>query len=101
MADLFERLFPSSAEQDNIPVHTFRAAMGDYAAGYTSRNEIVACWDLDIEAQADLDVLLSKINGLTALGKAAFLLELHDVMMIAEAGAKYTTKATFRVRLGL
>ncbi|KPL05617.1 hypothetical protein AMJ85_11610 [candidate division BRC1 bacterium SM23_51] len=102
MADLFDRLFPSGEEpSDKIPVHAFRAAMGDYAAGYTTRSEIISYWSLDSEAQTDLDVLLAEINASTPLEKAFFLLQLHDVMMIAEQGAKYTTKAAFRDRLGL
>lgn len=103
MADLFDRLFPDIAGLPipNISVHTMRAALGDYAAGHSSRAEIVAYWDLDTDAQNDLDALLTAIDSKSALGKAAFLLELHDVMLIAQAGAKYTTKADFRTRLGL
>lgn len=102
MADLFDRLFPQGEDRSGkIAVHTFRAALGDYAAGNTTRTEIVNYFGLDAEAQTDLDVLLAAIDGKTALGKAGFLIELHDVMMIAEAGAKYTTKAAFRARLGI
>jgi len=100
MADLFDRLFPGPHEP-NISVHAFRAALGDYTTGYTSRAEIIAYWDLDSEAQADLNAVCDAIDGKTALGKAAFLIELHDVMLIAQAGAKYTTKAAFRTRMGL
>jgi hypothetical protein len=98
MADLFDRLF---TEPDNIPIHSFRAALGDYAAGETIRSEIVNYFNLDAEAQTDLDVLLGQIDGSNNIQKALFLLQLHDVMMIAEEGAKYTTKAEFKTRLGL
>lgn len=101
MADLFERLFPDDPREPNIPIHTFRAALGDYAAGHTTRTEIVTFWELDDEAQIDLDVLLTNLDGLTGTQRALFLLQLHDVLMIAETGAKYTTKQTFRERLGL
>jgi hypothetical protein len=101
MADLFDRLFPTEPGVHNIPVHYFRAALGDYATGNTTRAEIITHWELDADAQTDLNALCDAIDAKTALGKAAFLLELHDVMMIAEAGAKYTTKSSFRTRLGL
>lgn len=101
MADLFDRLFPVDGEAPRLSVHYFRAAMGDYTAGYTTRAQIIAFWELDAEAQADLNVLCNAIDGMTDLQQATFLLELHDVMMIAEAGAKYTDKASFRTRMGL
>ena len=98
MADLYDRLF---VEDDNIAVHSFRAAVGDYAAGHTTRAQIVGYWSLDTEAQTDLDVLLAEIDAGTNLQKALFLLQLHDVLMITEEGAKYQTKAEFVARLGL
>lgn len=99
MADLFDRIFDD--DETKIAIHSFRAALGDYSTGDTTRTEIVNYWTLDSEAQIDLDVLLAAIDSKTDLQKAQFLLELHDVLMIAEEGAKYTTKATFKVRLGL
>jgi len=101
MADLFDRLYLSSPNDASIGVHYFRAAMGDYATGHSTRQEIIGHWALDAEAQADLNVLCDHVDSLSVLGKAGFLLELHDVLMIAEEGAKYTTKAAFRARLGL
>jgi len=101
MTDLYERLFEPEEGVENIAVHYFRAALGDYATGNTTRAEIVGYWSLDTEAQTDLDVLLTRIDAAPNLGKAIFLLELHDVLMITEAGAKYQTKALFRTRMGL
>lgn len=101
MTDLYDRLFDPVAGEGNIAVHYFRAALGDYATGNTTRAQIVGYWNLDTEAQVDLDVLLARIDAASALGKAAFLIELHDVMLITEAGAKYQTKADFRTRMGL
>ncbi len=101
MTDLYDRLFEPEEGETNIAVHYFRAALGDYTMGHTTRAEIVNYWSLDTEAQVDLDVLLAKIDSSANLGKAVFLLELHDVLMITEAGAKYQTKASFRTRLGL
>lgn len=101
MTDLFDRLFPMGNEA-NIPGHYFRASVGDYVSGNTTRQEIINYWSLDSEAQADLNVLLDAVDGIGgSAGKARFLLELHDVLMISEAGAKYTTKASFKTRMGL
>jgi len=102
MADLFDRLFPTSDLEDNIPAHYFWAAIADYVAGQTTRNQIVAAWSLDTEAQADLDALLAAVD--TAIGaanKAGFASELHGIMMLAEAGLKYNTKADFSNRLNI
>jgi hypothetical protein len=101
MTDLFDRLFPADPGVENVPVHYFRAALGDYATGNTTKAEIIAFWSFDADAQTDLSALCDAIDAKTPLGKAAFLLELHDVMMIAESGTKYITKAAFKTRLGL
>lgn len=101
MTDLYDRMFNPVSGVENIAVHYFRAAMGDYTRGYTTRAEIISYWQLDAEATSDLDVLLARIDSANNLGKAVFLLELHDVLMITEAGAKYQTKAEFKTRMGL
>jgi len=101
MADLFDNLYPRNIDNSSIGVHYFRAALGDYASGYTTKAQIVAAFELDSEAEADLDILLNKLDSSDTLQKTVFLLELHDVMMIAESGKKYTTKAAFKARMGL
>jgi hypothetical protein len=102
MADLFDRLFPTDPNEENIAVHYFFAAMVDYAYGETTRAQIIAYWSLDSEAQADLNVLCDAVDALPGtIAKVSFATELHSVMMFAEAGAKYNTKATFAARLGL
>lgn len=101
MPDLYDRLFVESADYDSIAVHSSRAALGDYAAGYTTRTQIVNYWDLDAEAQIDLDVLLARLDAASPLEKVLFLLEYHDVALITEEGAKYQTKAEFKTRMGL
>lgn len=102
MPDLFDRLFPTDPDADNIPVHHFFSALVDYAAGYTTRAQITAYWNLDADAQVDLNTMCDHIDGLpSAIAKVAWGTELHAVLMFSEAGAKYNTKATFRTRLGL
>lgn len=100
--DLFDRLFPADPEEENIAVHYFFSALVDYAAGETTRQQIISYWNLDTEAQVDLNALCDHIDSLaTPVAKMAFGTELHAVLMFAEAGAKYTDKANFRARLGL
>ena len=102
MPDLFDRLINPAVTGDKMPVHTFRAAIGDYVAGQTTRNQIVAFWNLDTSAQSDLDALLVAVDAIGSNArKALWLLQLHDVLLIAEAGAKYTTKSAFAARMGL
>ena len=96
--DLYARLFEN---EPNIPIHWFRAAIGDYIDGAVTRAQIIGFWDLDSEAQADLNALCNAIDGKNALGKAQFRLTLHDVMALAEGGLRYRTRSAFRARLGL
>jgi hypothetical protein len=102
MADLFDRLFPADASEKNISAHYFFSALVDYAAGETTRQQIIDWWTLDTDAQADLNALCDQIDAISgATNKMAWGTELHAVLMFVEAGAKYTTKAAFRTRLGL
>jgi hypothetical protein len=101
MADLFDRLFPFDENEKGLGVHYFFSALVDYAAGETTRQQIIDHWSFDSEAQADLNTLCDHIDGLTTTQKMVFGVELHAVMMFAEAGVKYNTKSAFRTRLGL
>jgi hypothetical protein len=101
MADLFDRLFGTGEGEGDVPVHGFAAALIDYAAGETSRAQIVGYWGLDASAEADLDVLCDAIDGMAAAARVQFCVEFHAVAMIAEIGVKYETKGTFAARLGL
>lgn len=102
MADLFDRLFPPSIDDENIAIHAFAAAIIDYMAGQTTRAQIIAYWTLDTEAQADLNTLCNAIDALgTKADKIQFALEFDAVMLMAAHGAKYTTKSSFKTRLGL
>lgn len=101
MADLFDRLFPTG-EGANIPIHEFVAALTDYAAGETTKTQIINYYGLDTDAQTDLTALTDAIDALTGkTNKVAFILELDAVMLMAAHGAKYTTKSAFKTRMGL
>lgn len=108
MTDLFDRMFPDPDDQttQKIPIHPFRAGLDDYAAGYTTRAQIIAGFNMDAEATADLDVLLGQIN--TILGGPnpvvnvmRWMQEFESVCRLCEDDLKYTTKGDFATRLGL
>jgi len=103
MADLFERLFIHTDDQPNISVHVFWGALCDYVDGQnTTRAEIIALWELDAEAQADLHVLCDALDAAAgAVDKLVIMIRLHTVMLIAEQGLRYNTRTAFRNRLGL
>ena len=103
MADLFDRLFPGPGSGiEKIPVHAFHAAIIDYMANETTRNQIVAVWSMDSEAQTDLDALLSAVDALSGLDeKLRFAGEMDAVNKLAEADLKYTTKSEYKTRLNL
>ena len=102
MTDLFDRLFPASTSEDNIPVHAFMAAITDYIDGESTRQQIIDVWTLDASAQTDLNALCNKIDGLTQkINKVIFSLELDATMILCEADLRYTTKIAFKNRLGI
>ena len=86
----------------NITSRILYVAMVDYAAGQTTRNQIVAAFSLTPEQTTDLDALLAQINARpTAEGKMVFIGQFEAVMEIALLGLKYTDKASFKTRLGI
>lgn len=102
MADLFDRMFPADPSYElKIPVEFFGSAINDYAMGYTTRPQIINFFNLDAEAQADLAVLCDAIDLKNPNERVIFCFDLLCVCRIVESGARYTTKATFRDRLGL
>ena len=114
MTDLFDRLFPGDSAVENIGVHVFHAAIVDYIAGHTTRNQIVGVWALDTEATTDLDVLLAAVDALdpedpedpvqvvmSLVSKLQFITEMDTVNKLAEDDLKYNTKSAYRTRLGL
>ena len=70
-----------------IAVHTFAAALREVARGRRSVAQLVSAFALDAEDQADLTALMAHYAGLgTVLQKEQWLLDLHGVMVLAEAG---------------
>jgi hypothetical protein len=101
MATLFERMFPEGIEIEKIPVHYLRSALGEYTRGKITLAEIVSHWTLDAATEKELKFLTDKLDGLTKTEQAEFLVELHDVFMLAEAGIKAKNQTDFDKRLDL
>lgn len=100
MADLFDRIFGDIPGGETIAVHTWEAAIVDYMAGQTTRAQIIAGFNLDAEATADLDFVLSEVDSLgTVLDKIRFIMEMDAVNILAETELKYNTKSAYRARL--
>lgn len=86
----------------NITSRMLYVAMVDYAAGETTRNQIVAAFSLTPEQTTDLDALLAHIDAAaTPAAKVVFILQFEAVMEIALLGLKYTDKPSFKARLGI
>jgi len=70
-----------------IAVHAFTAALREVARGRRTVAQLVTVFALDADDQADLNALGAHYTALgTVLAKEQWLLDLHGVMVLAEAG---------------
>ena len=99
MYNLFQRLFISSTAYEKIAVHAFYSALVDFAAGYTTKAQIITVFILDATAEANLDSLIAAYQ--VSTDKNQWLQELHAVMCLAEAELKYNSGPAFAARMGL
>ena len=108
--DLFDRGFaanPFDSTHPDYPSfriggHMMDAVLVDYAEGASSRAQIITALELGTEAITDLDVILAEIDAAgTVVGKLRFAANFGAVVVIAQAGLRYTTKSEFKTRLGL
>lgn len=99
MASLTDRLLNIAGKK--IPVHQFMAIMGELERGQVTRNQIVNKLALDTEGQNELDALISVLDGKVGIEKFKFVSEVHDVLLLGEAGYLYTDKESLRTRLGI
>lgn len=99
MANLFQRLFIDSIDYESISVHYFYAAIVDLAAGETTKQQIITAFNLDTDAEGNLDSLITAYQNST--NKQQWLHELHAVMCLAEGGLKYVDGPSFATRMGL
>ncbi len=109
--DLFDRLFlenPLDPATDpdyqdfSIGGHLMDAVLVEYAEGESTRTQIINGLKLGTDATVDLDALLAGIDGAVGgFNKIRFAMNFAATHSAAEAGLKYTDKASFKTRLGL
>ena len=100
MTKLYDRMFPDG-EGERIPVHYLAAALGEYSRGNISAADIVRTWNLDAEAEANIQDLTKKIDTLTEAEASRFIVGIHDALLLAEAGISFSEKTSFETRLGI
>lgn len=95
---LIERFFSDSERK--IPVHQFMAAMQELARGKMTRADVEVMFVMDDADKVDLSSLITRYQTKTTnLDKFAFAHALHDILLLAEAGLRYTTAADARTRI--
>ncbi len=79
-----------------ISVHQFMALLAERKRNRVTNQQVIDILGLDDQEQTELLAVWAKVNNnsLTAT-------ELHDVLLLAEAGMAYTTVAALRTRLGV
>jgi len=99
-------ILPDSSTDPKMPVHTFVAIIHEYIAGQKSKVESLAAIEarlgvaLTNDEKSDLQALMTAIDGeSTTSDKKALADTLYRVLILAEDGVYYTTKALLKARL--
>lgn len=93
-AGIYERITASDEGDDKIAVHTFSTALRELSRGAVTKQQVVNEFSLDSAAEAELDAIIDKYLALaTDLEKADFLVKIHDVFVLVEAGFYNKSKA--------
>ena len=86
---------------DKIGVHQFMAAMAELIRGQVSRADVIAFFEMSGTDITQLDALIAKGQAMSVAERFKYALELHDVLLLAEAGHRYTTVGELRARLDI
>lgn len=92
---LYERLL--RIEEPKIPAHQFMAALGELKRGRVTAPVLAAAFALDVAEQAEAATLFDRFSGGAPLTSG----ELHEVLLLAEAGLAYNTVTSLKNRLGV
>lgn len=103
MANLVERIIGIGITDANpkISGHQFMAALAELGYGYVTRSQVIAGFGITAEEESDLDWIINKLSPMNQLSRAMCLEELHNVILLAEAGLRYNTRASFVDRINL
>lgn len=97
---LFARLV--GTEEPKLGVHQFMAALSELARGRMIRADIVTAFGLSASEDAELGAIIEKVGRVITPSDRLFSIhELEQVLILAEAGLRYTTDASAKTRLGL
>lgn len=97
---LWERLASDGdvGSPEKITVHVFSVALRELARGAVTRQQITNVFNLGAEENTELDALEATYLGLNADQKRDYLVLIHDVFLLIEAGLY--NEATAKSRLG-
>jgi len=93
---LYERIL--RLEEPKIPVHAFMAALAERKRGQITGANIVTLFDLDATATTEVIALNARFDDVVTPLTGV---EVHDVLLLADAGLGYTTVAALKNRLGV
>lgn len=100
---IIDRLSGIGTEENStkLGVHTFWAALSEFADGFVTKPEIVSYFQLDSTEEEELDWLVGKYTSQpNAEAKAKFVELIHVIFILAEQGAPgYTTNAQIVARI--
>ena len=99
---LYTRLIPQTTEDEEfkIPVHQFMASMRELNRGNeVTRADIIAMFSLTVADEVQLDQIINKGQGLPQNQRFEFGTMLHDALLLAENGNRYTVESDFIARV--
>jgi hypothetical protein len=88
---LYERW--TASDDTSIAVHAFAAGLREMARGSVTRAQLVSAFSLGTTDQTELDAIIASYTAMTSTEKAAFLVKMHDVMLLSNHGLYDKTKA--------
>lgn len=85
---LLSRLIDPAEGEEKIAVHSFMAALGEYARGApgVTLQALSTAFDLSASEQSQLGNFLSMVDAKGATEKLLYRTEVHDVLLLGEAG---------------
>lgn len=99
MADLYDRITATGESTQKIAVHSFASSLREWSRGAVTKAQIVSAFSLGTEEEGNLDSIASVYQGKpNANSKTEYLVKIHDVFILCEAGLY--TKAKAKSELG-
>ena len=92
---LWERISPTDGEASNkIPVHRLSAALGEWAVGNLTRQQVIDGLSLGATEQAEIDAIAAAYNAkASAAEKVGYLWQIERCFILVETGNYNKAKA--------